>query len=81
MLALSHYEFKERLKSTAKYYGRKVYECGEAYTSKTCGNCGEIDDDLNGKKIYKCRNCKIKLDRDINGARNILLRQLSMLLD
>ena len=81
MLALSHYEFKEKLKSTAKYYGRKVYKCSEAYTSKTCGNCGEIDDDLGAKKKYKCRNCKIELDRDINGARNILLRQLSMLLD
>jgi len=79
LLALSHSKFKERLKSTASHLGRKVYICSESYTSKTCGICGLINDQLGGKKIFDCDRCRIKIDRDINGARNIFLRQLSYL--
>lgn len=46
----------------------------EDYTSKTCGKCGYIDNNLGSKKIYDCKKCKIKIDRDVNGARNILLK-------
>ena len=42
-----------------------------------CGICGKQKKDLNGSKIYECKKCNIKIDRDINGARNILIRLLS----
>jgi putative transposase len=77
MLSLSHYQFKQRLQCMATYYGRKVYICDESYTSKTCGNCGFLDDKLGGKKEYICKTCGVNIDRDVNGARNVLLRQLS----
>ena len=47
------------------------------YRSKTCGFCGYIHKKLGGSKVFSCPQCKTKLDRDINGARNILLRYLT----
>jgi hypothetical protein len=49
----------------------------QEFTSKTCGNCGNIDSTLGGKKDYKCLNCDFEADRDHNGARNILIRYMS----
>ena len=48
----------------------------EWMTSKMCSNCGEIDEKLGSKEIYECKKCKIKLDRDINGARNIHIKAI-----
>jgi putative transposase len=74
MLSLSHYAFRQKLISRAKQTGNKIYVLNESYTSMTCGNCGTLKDDLKGKKTYNCKKCKMKLDRDINGARNIMIR-------
>ena len=78
MLSLSHYKFRERLIFKSKCYSNcNVYVCREDYTSKTCTNCGNMQKSLGGKRIYKCNKCKMVLDRDLNGARNILLKVLS----
>lgn len=78
MLALSHFSFKERLLFTAKSRGCNVHICNEAYTSKTCGRCGKIKDNLGGNKVFKCSNCFIEIDRDYNGARNIYLKNIPL---
>ena len=75
MLSLGHYEFKLRIKWYAKKYGKHVVDCNESYTSKTCSWSGEIDNKLGGKKIIKDNNFIV--DRDVNGARGILLKQLT----
>jgi putative transposase len=46
----------------------------ESYTSKTCGKCGTLNENLKSKKVFKCNECDLLIDRDINGARNILIR-------
>ncbi|MFK0729908.1 MAG: zinc ribbon domain-containing protein [Gloeotrichia echinulata IR180] len=46
------------------------------FASKTCGNCGHINYKLGGKKVFKCPHCGSQMNRDVNGARNILLRAL-----
>jgi putative transposase len=74
MLALSHFSFKERLISMGKSKGCKVIICNEAYTSKTCGLCGYLNNDLGGSKLFSCSKCNLCIDRDYNGARNIYLR-------
>lgn len=79
MLTWSHYRFRELLKAKAELYPWvSVIECEEPYTSKTCGCCGEINHTLGGAKTFKCKKCGYVADRDINGARNILLRYLSL---
>lgn len=75
MLGWAHYRFKMKLKSKAEEYSCKVGDCTEEYTSKTCGNCGEINS-IGGKEVWTCKHCGCVHDRDINGARNILFKQM-----
>ncbi|KLL03748.1 MAG: transposase IS605 [Mycoplasmataceae bacterium RV_VA103A] len=45
-------------------------------TTQTCSLCGELVKeklDLR-QRLFKCWNCELELDRDINSARNILNR-------
>ena len=79
MLQLSHYNFQEKLKCKIKMNNNNLILVNECYTSKTCGNCGYIDKKLGTKKTYKCSECNASIDRDINGARNILLKTLTEL--
>lgn len=74
-MGLSHYLFKQRLQSKCKEYQCRYEEVDESYTSKTCGNCGELNDNLGTNKTFTC-DCSFKCDRDVNGARNILLKYL-----
>ena len=50
----------------------------EEYTSATCGQCGKIHQKLYGKKNP---SCSYKADRDLNGARNIMIKSLNMSLN
>ena len=75
MLGWAHYRFKMKLKSKAEEYSCKVVDCTEEYTSKTCGNCGKISS-IGGKEVWTCKHCGCVHDRDINGARNILFKQM-----
>ncbi len=76
LLTLSHYLFKQRLIEKAKDFGSVVVEVNEAYTTKTCGNCGGVKE-MEGNEIYSCKKCKMIADRDINAARNIYIRYLT----
>ncbi|MFM2394371.1 MAG: Heterosigma akashiwo virus 01 [Bacteroidota bacterium] len=72
----SHYKFKVRLENTFKVLRKKVIIVTEEFTSKTCGNCGILNNNLGSNKIFQCDNCNLKIDRDYNGARNILLKTI-----
>ncbi|CAB4481490.1 unnamed protein product [Rhizophagus irregularis] len=79
MCTWSHYRFRQYLLHKVREYPHcKVVICSEDYMSKTCSSCGLVNDKLGGSKIFKCGNCSFVLDRDINGARNILLRFLTI---
>ena len=56
--------------------GCRVHEVSEHYTSKTCGQCGQIHWALGGSKVFKCPHCSWKTDRDFNGARNIFIKSI-----
>jgi putative transposase len=77
MITWSHYRFRQRLLWKCHSTGCKVVVCGEAYTSKTCGCCGWLHNTLGGSKVFKCGQCGVTMDRDANGARNILLKNAS----
>jgi putative transposase len=75
MAIWSHCAFVDRLvEKSREYSGCDVKIVTEEYTSKTCGCCGEIKYDLRSSKTYSCNKCKSIIDRDANGARNILLK-------
>ena len=80
MLQLAHYRFRQLLVSMAR---RKpwcrVIEVGEDYTTQTCGKCGKLHKEIGSDKTFCCpqSNCDFTCDRDVNGARNILLRYLT----
>ena len=79
LLTWSHFRFRQRLLNKAKQYPWcQVVVTEEPYTSKTCTGCGWIDTKLGGKKEFRCKECNVVMDRDSNGARNILLRHLTI---
>ena len=68
-----HYQFRERLTYKCDEYGVQLDVVTEEYTSKTCTNCGVIQN-IGTSEVYNCKSCNMTLDRDINGARNIFLK-------
>ena len=79
MLGWAHYRFKMKLRAKAEEYSCKIIDCTEEYTSKTCGNCG-TENQIGGKEVWTCKHCGCAHDRDINGARNILFKQMFLAL-
>lgn len=68
------YEFKERLKLKCKENGVTFVESSEAFTSKTNSFTGELIENLGSRESFMFSN--VSVDRDINGARNILIRAM-----
>ena len=75
----AHYAFNQRLASAAAARGVYVHWTTEDGTSKTCGACGAWNANLGGAATFTCVDprCGVRLDRDVNGARNNLLCALT----
>ena len=74
MLSLRFFDFKERLKQKCKECGVLYVEQNESYTSKTNSFTGELIPNLGSKEWFMYDG--IKVHRDLNAARNILLRAM-----
>jgi putative transposase len=78
MMTWSHYRFRQYLLHKSREYPWcKVVICTEEYTSKTCGCCGVINKNLGSSKTFRCPSCGATIDRDVNGARNVLLKYIT----
>ncbi len=80
ILTWAHCRFRNVLTYLAKQRGKEVVIQNEAYTTKTCSGCGWINEKVGNKDVFRCLNteCEVTcMDRDTNGARNILLRALT----
>ena len=73
MSMFSFYKFKQKLMYKCSLNRKKLYIVNESYTSITCGECGSYND---ANEFYVCKNCNLKIDRDVNGSRNILIKNL-----
>ena len=73
-LMMRHYIFRQRLEYKCRIKGIELKVVNESYTSKTCSKCAHYNKDLGANKIYNCDNCHIKIDRDVNGCRGILIK-------
>ena len=76
MQALCHYKFRVHLQNVM---GKRVQMCYEHDTSRTCTSCGIMNLNLGSNKTFTCPHCSKVCDRDIAAARNILLKNLSLL--
>jgi IS605 OrfB family transposase len=70
-----YYQFRQRLIYKCNVNNIQFRLVDEKYTSKTCSICGNVNEKLKGEEIYDCKNCGIKIDRDINACRNIYIKQ------
>ena len=70
---MKFYLFKQRLQYKSTELGKKVILVKENYTTKTCSFCGSINHP-GVSKIYECKCCKRKVGRDVNAAKNILMK-------
>lgn len=73
LLSLRHYRFKQQIMNKGEEYGCRVKLVGEEYTSQCCGNCGVLSNEYKDR-VKECINCGIKINRDVNGAYNILIK-------
>ena len=78
LASYSHCAFVNRLTCKAREYpGCNVIEVNESYTSMTCSSCGYQNKSLCNKDVFNCRSCKLNIGRDVNAAKNIMLRYFS----
>jgi putative transposase len=73
--------FIDKLKYKADWYGKNVVQIEHFYpSSKTCNCCGYIKTKLElSERQWTCSNCDTVLDRDLNAAKNILQRGMTIL--
>jgi len=64
--------FLQMLTYKAAEAGIWAVEISSQNTSQTCSGCGNIVPKTLATRKHKCHKCGLKIDRDINAARNIL---------
>ncbi|MEA1904561.1 MAG: transposase [Candidatus Hadarchaeota archaeon] len=69
-----HYSFRKMLGYKCRERGILYIEVSEAYTSQRCSRCGEKG--YRNRGFFKCSNCGLEIDADVNGARNVASRAL-----
>ncbi len=67
------YEFKLQMQYKCEALGIELVEADRFYpSSKTCSHCGYIKKDLRLKdRVYRCPECGLVIDRDLNAAINL----------
>lgn len=81
LFTFSHFKFRMKLLDKAKIsLYNQVIICTEEFTSKTCTNCGKLNDELGFSEVFTCPTCGLVIDRDENGARNVLIKYLTEIL-
>ncbi len=74
-------EIARQLEYKSKWRGKTLIKVNRFFpSSKTCGNCGFIHQDLTlADRQWKCVKCETTHDRDLNAANNILKQGLNIL--
>ena len=83
-LAFSAYDagfgwFQRLLAYKVENTGCQLVVVNPAYTSQECCHCGTIVKKGLSVRIHHCPNCGLKIDRDVNAARIVLLRAFKAL--
>ncbi len=66
------YEFKRQLEYKTQWYGSELAIVDRFFpSSKTCSNCGHIQDMPLNVRTYDCPQCGLSIDRDLNASINL----------
>ncbi|MEG3862900.1 RNA-guided endonuclease InsQ/TnpB family protein, partial [Microcoleus sp. herbarium12] len=66
------YEFRRQLEYKAFKFGCAIIIASRWFpSSKTCSNCGHIQDMPLKERTYDCGSCGHSMDRDLNAAMNL----------
>jgi putative transposase len=66
------HEFRRQLEYKAKKFGCAIIIASRWFpSSKTCSNCGHIQDMPLKERTYNCGSCGHSMDRDLNAAINL----------
>ncbi|MGD1804776.1 RNA-guided endonuclease InsQ/TnpB family protein [Dapis sp. BLCC M126] len=72
------YEFRRQLGYKCQWYGCElVVEDRFFPSSKTCSNCGHVQDMPLNLRTYNCPECGLSIDRDLNASINLKKRVLN----
>ena len=63
-----------KLQSACEVRGINFIKVNPAYTSQTCSLCGHVDKKSRNGEVFCCTLCGMRMDADINAAKNILMR-------
>ena len=66
-------ELRRQLEYKTKWYGTRLVVADRWYpSSRTCSGCGHVDAGLTlADRTYRCGECGLNLDRDVNAAVNL----------
>ncbi len=68
----SLYEIRRQAEYKADWYGAELVFADRFYpSSKTCSNCGQIQEMPLKQRVFDCEACGIVLDRDLNASLNL----------
>jgi putative transposase len=73
------YTFVQMLVYKCQLYGKELVFLDEKDTSKMCSRCRNLQPMPLYKRTYRCTECGLVLDRDVNSAINILSRYFARL--
>jgi len=71
-------DFTSKLSFKAESAGVKVVKVNPKNTSQACSGCGNIVRKTLAMRTHRCPHCGLVLDRDINSARNILIKGIGL---
>ena len=74
--SVSPSEFRDAIKNAADRENVPWVEVNPSYTSQDCSDCGRRNKELGSEKEWRCKNCGVSHDRDVNAAKNIAIRGL-----
>jgi putative transposase len=66
-------QFRRLLDYKCRWRGVRLVVADPFYpSSKTCSACGAVRAKLRlGERVFRCQQCALELDRDLNAARNL----------
>ncbi len=68
------YEFRRQLEYKCQWYGSELVVVSRTFpSSKMCSQCGHRKKELSlSEREYKCEQCGLEIDRDLNAALNLV---------